>query len=48
MTTHIRANVLLVALTLLLCSVVYPLVLLGVGQLAFNEKANGSQSGPRS
>jgi K+-transporting ATPase ATPase C chain len=40
--SHIRANVLLVVLTLLLCSVVYPLVLLGVGQLAFNDKANGS------
>ena len=38
----LRANLLLVALTLLLCSVVYPLVLLGVGQLAFNDKANGS------
>jgi K+-transporting ATPase ATPase C chain len=42
MNAHIRANLLLVALTLLLCSVVYPLVLLGVGQLAFNETANGS------
>jgi K+-transporting ATPase ATPase C chain len=42
MNAHIRANLLLVALTLLLCSVVYPLVLLGVGQLAFDEKANGS------
>jgi K+-transporting ATPase ATPase C chain len=42
MTNHLRANLLLVAMTLLLCSVVYPLVLLGVGQLAFAEKANGS------
>jgi potassium-transporting ATPase KdpC subunit len=42
MTAHLRANVLLVVLTLLLCSVVYPLVLLGVGQLAFSEQANGS------
>jgi K+-transporting ATPase ATPase C chain len=42
MNAHIRANLLLVALTLLLCSVVYPLVLLAVGQLALNEKANGS------
>jgi K+-transporting ATPase ATPase C chain len=40
--SHLRANVLLVALTLLLCSVAYPLVLLGIGQLAFSDKANGS------
>jgi K+-transporting ATPase ATPase C chain len=42
MTAHIRANLLLVVLTMILCSVLYPLVLFTVGQLAFNEKANGS------
>ncbi len=40
--SHLRANLLLVILTLLLCSVLYPLVLLGVGQLVFREQANGS------
>jgi K+-transporting ATPase ATPase C chain len=42
MKVHVRANLLLVAMTLFLCSVVYPLALLAVGQLAFREKANGS------
>jgi K+-transporting ATPase ATPase C chain len=42
MTAHIRANLWLVALTLLLCSVLYPLALLGVGQALFPAQANGS------
>jgi K+-transporting ATPase ATPase C chain len=42
MTAHIRANLLLVALTLLICCVLYPLVLFGVGQLVFPSQANGS------
>jgi K+-transporting ATPase ATPase C chain len=42
MLAHLRANLLLLALTLLLCSVVYPLVLWGVGQAAFPNQANGS------
>jgi potassium-transporting ATPase KdpC subunit len=42
MTAHLRSNILLVILTLLLCSVAYPLVLLAVGQLAFPNMANGS------
>jgi K+-transporting ATPase ATPase C chain len=39
---HLRANLMLVALTLLLCCVAYPLVLLAVGQFAFHDRANGS------
>lgn len=39
---HIRANLWLLVLTLLLCSVVYPLILLGVGQAVFPDKAQGS------
>jgi K+-transporting ATPase ATPase C chain len=39
---HLRANVLLVVLTLGLCCVAYPLVLLAVGQIAFHESANGN------
>src|SRR2546425_1124018 len=42
MYAHLRANLRLVALTLLLCSVLYPLVLLGVGQLLFRDHADGS------
>src|SRR5690348_13145214 len=40
--SHLRANLWLVALTLLLCSVLYPLALLGVGQALFPTQANGS------
>jgi len=42
MLAHLRANLMLLALTLLLCSVVYPLALWGVGQAAFPKQANGS------
>src|SRR6476661_4134791 len=42
MSEHLRANLWLVALTLLLCSVLYPLALLGVGQALFPTQANGS------
>jgi K+-transporting ATPase ATPase C chain len=42
MLAHIRANVWLLALTLLLCSVVYPAVLWVVGQSAFRDRAEGS------
>jgi len=37
-----RANLLLVLLTVLICCVAYPLTLLGVGQAVFPEQANGS------
>jgi K+-transporting ATPase ATPase C chain len=42
MTAHLRANLWLLALTALLCSVLYPLVLLGIGQTVFRDKAQGS------
>src|SRR5579883_1610997 len=42
MGAHIRANVCLLVLTVLLCCVVYPLILWGVGQAAFHEQAEGS------
>ncbi len=42
MSAHLRANLLLLVLTLLVCSVVYPLVLWGIGQTVFHEKAQGS------
>src|SRR5687767_8383726 len=40
--SHLRANLLLIALTLLICSVAYPLALLGVGQVIFPNRASGS------
>jgi K+-transporting ATPase ATPase C chain len=42
MGTHLRANLWLLGLTVLLCSVLYPLSLWGVGQALFKEKAEGS------
>ena len=39
---HLRANLALLVLTLLLCSVLYPLALLGFGQLVFPAKVSGS------
>ncbi len=39
---HLRANLWLLVLTLLICSVLYPLVLLGIGQGLFPGKAEGS------
>ena len=42
MSAHLRANLLLLVLTVLICSVVYPLVLWGIGQTLFHEKAQGS------
>jgi K+-transporting ATPase ATPase C chain len=42
MTAHLRANLLLLVLTVLVCSVAYPLVLWGIGQAVFHEKAQGS------
>ncbi len=40
--SHVRANLWLLLLTVALCTVLYPLVLLGVGQAFFADKANGS------
>lgn len=42
MRAHLRANVLLVLMTMLPCCVAYPLVLLGLGQAAVPGRANGS------
>src|SRR5262249_9944406 len=42
MWNHIRANLWLLFVTLFLCSVLYPLVLLGIGQTVFPDKAEGS------
>jgi K+-transporting ATPase ATPase C chain len=42
MNAHLRANLLLLVLTVLLCCVLYPLVLLGIGQAVFRGKAQGS------
>ena len=39
---HLRANLWLLVLTVLICCVLYPAVLLGIGQTLFREKANGS------
>ena len=42
MFSHLRANLWLLVLTVLVCSVLYPLVLWGIGQTVFSEKALGS------
>ncbi len=42
MNAHLRANLWLLVLTVLLCSVLYPLVLWGIGQTLFHDKAQGS------
>jgi potassium-transporting ATPase KdpC subunit len=42
MTAHLRANLWLLALTVVLCCVLYPLVVWGIGQTLFHEKAQGS------
>jgi K+-transporting ATPase ATPase C chain len=47
MRAHLRANLWLLGLTVLLCSVLYPLVLLGLGQTVFRGKAEGGLIGAR-
>jgi len=42
MYSHIRANLLLLLLTVALCCVVYPGILLAIGQTVFHDKAEGS------
>ncbi len=39
---HVRANLWLLSASVLVCSVLYPLVLWGIGQTCFPERANGS------
>src|SRR5262249_51871367 len=42
MSAHIRANLWLLVLSIVICSILYPAALLGIGQTIFREKANGS------
>jgi potassium-transporting ATPase KdpC subunit len=42
MLSHIRANLLLLVFTVLICTGLYPLALLGIGQALFHDKAEGS------
>lgn len=42
MSKHLVANLCLLGLTILICAVIYPLVLLGIGQLLMPDRANGS------
>src|SRR5215475_196181 len=42
MSAHIRANLWLLVLSILLCCFIYPLILLGIGQLFFHDQAQGS------
>jgi K+-transporting ATPase ATPase C chain len=42
MNAHIRANLWLLLITVALCNVVYPVVLLVIGQTVFHDKAEGS------
>src|ERR1700722_296627 len=42
MTAHLRANLFLLVVTLIVCSVLYPLVVLAVGLGLFPAKASGS------
>jgi K+-transporting ATPase ATPase C chain len=42
MSSHLRANLWLLLFTVALCSVLYPLALLGVGEVAFPHQAAGS------
>src|SRR5260370_24478698 len=42
MLKHTRANLFLLAATLLLCSVIYPFILWVVGQTFFHDQAEGS------
>ena len=42
MREHLRANLWLLTFTVVLCAVLYPLTLLGIGQAVFPDKAQGS------
>ncbi|MBI3863697.1 MAG: potassium-transporting ATPase subunit C [Planctomycetia bacterium] len=42
MNAHLRANFLLLVVTIVLCCVVYPAILFGIGQTVFHDKAEGS------
>src|ERR1700730_4726822 len=42
MFAHVRANLVLLVVTVLICCILYPALLLGIGQTVFRDKANGS------
>jgi K+-transporting ATPase ATPase C chain len=42
MRAHVRANLCLLGFTVILCAVLYPLTLLGIGQTVFPDRAGGS------
>src|SRR5579863_8393975 len=42
MLAHLRANLWLLALTVVLCCIIYPAILLVIGQTVFPSQANGS------
>ena len=42
MLAHLRANLCLLVLTVVLCCILYPLVLGVIGQTVFRDKAQGS------
>jgi K+-transporting ATPase ATPase C chain len=42
MMKHLRVNLFLLGFTLLFCAVLYPLVVLGIGQVVFGDRADGS------
>jgi potassium-transporting ATPase KdpC subunit len=42
MLNHLRANLCLLVLTVLICAVLYPLALWGIGQTVFRDQAQGS------
>ncbi len=42
MMSHVRVNLFLLAFSLLFCAVLYPLLVLGIGQVVFPGKADGS------
>ena len=42
MSRHLIVNLRLLVLTILVCAILYPLALLGIGQIVFHDKANGS------
>lgn len=42
MLSHLRSNILLLALTTILCCVIYPAILFAIGQTVFHDNAEGS------
>src|SRR6476659_3398754 len=42
MTQHLRASLWLLLFSVVICCVLYPLVLLGIGQIVFHDRSEGS------